>query len=261
MTTKIIDYGTKKRYAIISDIHWNIEGLDAILDDIKIRKINEIICLGDIIDLGPNSKECVDKLIDMNIKSTLWNHELYLLRWTCIEPTIVWEEKKHYEWVKNQLWTKEIEYLQKCPLYYELNIKNSENINKKIILAHYLIKDETLTQPFEKNHLKRDINLWIKYNNKDTIYVLGHVHNSFDINQIEWINNDLKEANELANIKIVASAGCSKDNYVYYAIIEIDKDFSFENIKVNFDRETFVNKIVSTNFPDKENIKKIFYGL
>lgn len=46
----------KKRFAIITDIHGNIEGLNAILKDIENKKIDEIICLGDTIDIGPNSK-------------------------------------------------------------------------------------------------------------------------------------------------------------------------------------------------------------
>ena len=51
-----------KRLAIITDIHGNIEGLNAILKDIENKNIDEIICLGDTIDIGPNSKECIDKL-------------------------------------------------------------------------------------------------------------------------------------------------------------------------------------------------------
>lgn len=257
MTTKTIDWNIKKRYAIISDIHGNIEGLNSILDDIKKRDVDEIFCLWDTIDIGPNSKECVDRLIDMGIESILWNHELYLTRGTDIEPSIIWEEKKLYEWVKNQLWEKEIDYIENCPLYYELNIKYNNIPDKKIILTHYLIKDENLPQPFESTHLKRDINLLKKYNDENIIYVIGHLHNDFDINEIEWIESIKKPI----NIKIVGSAGCSKDNYVSYTIIEIWEEINFENIKVEFDRNTFINKINSLDFPDKDNIKKLFYWI
>ena len=146
----------KKRYAIITDIHGNIEGLNAVLDDIKTKDVDDIFCLGDIIDIGPNSKECVDKLIEQNIKTILGNHELYLLRGTDIEPTIVGEEKEHYKWVKESLTDKEINFIKSCPLYYEIKIDYDEKIsNKKIVLCHYLIKDEKLNQPFEENHLKK----------------------------------------------------------------------------------------------------------
>ncbi len=58
----------KKRIALISDIHGNLEALESILEDIKTKNIDEIICLGDTIAIGPNSKECIDLLIENNVK-------------------------------------------------------------------------------------------------------------------------------------------------------------------------------------------------
>ena len=37
------------RYAIISDIHGNAEALNAVLNDISDRHIEQTICLGDIV--------------------------------------------------------------------------------------------------------------------------------------------------------------------------------------------------------------------
>ena len=253
----------KKRYAIITDIHGNIEGLNAVLDDIKTRNIDDIFCLGDVIDIGPNSKECVDKLIELNIKTILGNHELYLLRGTDIESTIVGEEKEHYKWVKESLTDKEINFIKSCPLYYEINIDYDQKIsNKKIVLCHYLIKDEKLDQPFEENHLKKDVNLWIKYNNPNITYVIGHLHKSFNINEVDGIFGDyIEKTGELTNIEIVDSAGCSYDDNVSYMILEIDKSIKFERIKVKFDRDKLVDKLNKTDFPDKKNIMKYFYGI
>lgn len=44
------------KIAIISDIHGNLEALEAIINDIRNSNIDEIICLGDTIGLGINSK-------------------------------------------------------------------------------------------------------------------------------------------------------------------------------------------------------------
>lgn len=253
----------KKRYAIITDIHGNIEGLNAILDDIKTKDVDDTFCLGDVIDLGTNSKECVDKLLELNIKTTLGNHELYLLRGTDIDSSIVGKEKEHYKWVKDSLTDKEINFIKSCPLYYEINIDYDEQIpSKKIMLCHYLIKNEKLEQPFEEHHLKNDINLWIKYNNPNITYIIGHVHKSFNINEVDGISGDyIEKTNELTNIEVVDSAGCSHNEYVSYMILEIDKSIKFERIKVKFNRDDFVDKLNKTDFPDKKNIMKYFYGI
>ncbi len=38
------------KYAIISDIHANLEALCNVLDDVEKHSVDEIICLGDIVD-------------------------------------------------------------------------------------------------------------------------------------------------------------------------------------------------------------------
>jgi predicted phosphodiesterase len=60
--------------ALISDIHSNLEGLEAVLADIKTQGISEIYCLGDIIGYGPNPRECIDLVMEMNV-CILGNHD------------------------------------------------------------------------------------------------------------------------------------------------------------------------------------------
>lgn len=61
--------------AIISDIHGNLEALQAVLEDIKSRSIEEIYCLGDIVGYGPNPRECVDLVMEHCSVTILGNHD------------------------------------------------------------------------------------------------------------------------------------------------------------------------------------------
>jgi len=63
-----------KPIAIISDIHGNLEALEAVLNDIYAKNITEIVCLGDIIGYGPNPVECVDLCLNFKVV-ILGNHE------------------------------------------------------------------------------------------------------------------------------------------------------------------------------------------
>lgn len=60
--------------AIISDIHANLEALQAVLADIRAQGITEIFCLGDIIGYGPNPCECVDLVMSCEL-CLLGNHD------------------------------------------------------------------------------------------------------------------------------------------------------------------------------------------
>ena len=48
------------KYAIISDIHGNLEALTAVLDKIDEVGITRIICLGDIVGYGVDFETCID---------------------------------------------------------------------------------------------------------------------------------------------------------------------------------------------------------
>ncbi len=60
--------------AIISDIHGNLEALEAVLEDIQQQGVSTIYCLGDIVGYGPNPKDCVDRARQFAV-SVLGNHD------------------------------------------------------------------------------------------------------------------------------------------------------------------------------------------
>lgn len=62
------------RMAIVSDIHGNLEALEAVLADISSQRCDRIICLGDVIGYGPNPCECLDLVMKMN-GCVLGNHD------------------------------------------------------------------------------------------------------------------------------------------------------------------------------------------
>ena len=60
--------------AIISDIHSNLEALQAVLKDIEKQNVTEVYCLGDVVGYGPNPRECVDLVMDCKLV-LLGNHD------------------------------------------------------------------------------------------------------------------------------------------------------------------------------------------
>jgi len=61
--------------AIISDIHGNVDALEAVLADIKVSGAKRIVCLGDVVGYGPRPNECV-ALVEANcVEKILGNHD------------------------------------------------------------------------------------------------------------------------------------------------------------------------------------------
>lgn len=63
------------RQALISDIHGNLEALNAVMADIQQQGIERIVCLGDIVGYGPNPCQCLDIVIQKCQLTILGNHD------------------------------------------------------------------------------------------------------------------------------------------------------------------------------------------
>jgi diadenosine tetraphosphatase ApaH/serine/threonine PP2A family protein phosphatase len=65
-------------WAVLSDIHGNLEALDAVLADIAEQPVTQIFCLGDVVGYGPNPLECLERALDWDV-TILGNHDQALL--------------------------------------------------------------------------------------------------------------------------------------------------------------------------------------
>ena len=63
------------KYAIIADIHANLEAFQVVLEDIEKQKCTHVACLGDVVGYNANPKECLDTVRAMNIPCVKGNHD------------------------------------------------------------------------------------------------------------------------------------------------------------------------------------------
>ncbi len=87
-------------FAVISDIHSNLEALTVTLNDIDRRGIKKIYCLGDVVGYGASPKECLDLVIERCEFILCGNHDQAVF----YEPTNfnVGAERASY-WTRQQL--------------------------------------------------------------------------------------------------------------------------------------------------------------
>ena len=63
------------RFAIFSDIHANLEALEAVLRDAAERECTHFVCLGDIVGYNANPHECVDLVRQLDCPIVKGNHD------------------------------------------------------------------------------------------------------------------------------------------------------------------------------------------
>ncbi len=64
-----------QRIAIISDIHGNHAGLMAALDDIAAQHCDRVVCLGDLVEGGPDNEQVIATLKARQIPCVCGNHD------------------------------------------------------------------------------------------------------------------------------------------------------------------------------------------
>ena len=90
----------KLKYAIISDIHSNLEAFQTVLDKIHQEKVDRIICLGDLVGYNANPNECIELAKNEKIKCILGNHDAAVIgkadiKWFNViaRQAILWTKK------------------------------------------------------------------------------------------------------------------------------------------------------------------------
>lgn len=128
------------RIAIISDIHGNIPALQAVLEDIIERDVEETYCLGDLVGKGPQPAEAVD-LVRQHCSVTVMGNWDYLVCEREI-PTFSWHNKR--------LGHERIEYLKNLPVFHELMFSG-----KVVRLCHASPHDIFYRTHLRSEHHKR----------------------------------------------------------------------------------------------------------
>ncbi len=105
------------KYAIIADIHANLEALQVVLEDIKAQNCTHVACLGDVVGYNANPKECLDIIRGMNIPCVKGNHDEYCSTDENLEgfnphaaEAVNWTRKQLT--VDDRQWLKDLKYLR-----------------------------------------------------------------------------------------------------------------------------------------------------
>ena len=140
------------KIVVFGDVHGNLPALELMVDDAK--KVDQYICLGDVVNYGPWSNECVQFIAELgNCIKIKGNHEDYFIDGKC--------DAKHF-------------------LVQEFFSFCYDNFEEKLLLKEYkkasLIEDYLLCHTIEERYIYHDSIINLENN-----YFIGHSHQQFKI--------------------------------------------------------------------------------
>ncbi|MBI5683181.1 MAG: metallophosphoesterase family protein [Deltaproteobacteria bacterium] len=164
------------RYAIISDVHSNLEAFNAVLEKIDCLGIRDIICLGDIVGYNANPNECVDIVRSRNIKCIMGNHDS---RAAGLEGTDNFTDiaKEAIYWTRKQLNQESLLFLKNLPRMLTFD-------NSRAAAVHGFINNTdryilTLNDAYENFQLMKVEHL------HPAVCFFGHTHRSITYRYID----------------------------------------------------------------------------
>ena len=103
-----------KLFAILGDIHANLDALNVVLDDCRAMGVTDFLCTGDVVGYNACPHECLQIVRDLGCPVVMGNHDHYVSSCQNLEdfnPAAA----EVIEWTRQQLTEDEMTYLQGLP--------------------------------------------------------------------------------------------------------------------------------------------------
>jgi len=108
------------RYAIMADIHSNLEALTAVLEDAKSQNVSAYVCVGDIVGYNANPSECLEIVRDLKATCVRGNHDHYVSHDECLDDFHPMAANV-VDWTRSQLSPEQIAFLRELRLHTIVN--------------------------------------------------------------------------------------------------------------------------------------------
>jgi predicted phosphodiesterase len=230
------------KYAIIADIHANLEAFQVVLEDAEKNNCTHYACLGDVVGYNANPKECLDKVRDMKMPCVKGNHDEY-----CSGENDLEGFNPHataaIHWTRDQLtdedrgWLRDLRYFR--------------------LVANFSIVHATLDGPERWGYVfnKLEASASFTYQNTSVCF-FGHTHVP-----VAFVRDSAVRGGTYSKFRVepgkkyfvnVGSVGQSRDGVPKATYVIYDMDLgTIELRRLDYDMETTMKKIRAAGLPER----------
>lgn len=230
------------KYAILADIHGNLEALQVVLEDCKAQGATHYACLGDVVGYNANPKECLDIIRGMGMPCVKGNHDEYCSTDTALDGFNA-HAAEAVEWTRQQLseedrqWLRDLKYLR--------------------LVANFTIVHATLDVPQRWGYVFDKLAAAASFTYQNTsVCFFGHTHVP-----VAFIRDTVVRGGTYSKFKVepgrkyfvnVGSIGQSRDGVAKatYVIYDMNEG-TIELRRLDYDIPTTQRKIIDAGLPPR----------
>jgi len=228
------------RFAIFSDVHSNLEALEAVLADARDNKCTHFVCLGDVVGYNANPHECLDCIREMDCPIVKGNHDEQA---SMVESSRDFNEMAEaaIQWTRDHLSDADKEWLRALKLQRQVR--------------DFTIVHATLDTPAQWGYVFNNLDAAASFTYQHTtVCFFGHTHVPMVFTRGQNVRQERKE-----HIRIepgrkyfinVGSVGQPRDGNwrAAYCIYDIANNL-VELLRVKYDLATAQKKITKAGLP------------
>ena len=229
------------RVALISDIHGNAVALDAALADIGREGVDDVVCLGDLAQGGPQPAEVVDRVRALGCRVVIGNADAFLLDPAASREPATARHLEVRAWTLERLGEKRIDFLRT----FEPTVETELAPGRSLLCFHGSPSsyDDVLLPSLDDGELRS-----LLAGHRADVLAGGHVH-------LQWLHRFGG-----ALFLNPGSVGLGYDHeqpeedfrfdaWAAYAIVDVGETLEVSFRRVPFDAAAVVAAIVESGIP------------
>ena len=238
------------KYAIISDIHSNLEAFTSVLDAIDAEGVEDIVCLGDIVGYGADPNRCVEIIKERNIPSIIGNHDAVACG--IYEPTHFNDMAAYAAlWTRSELHPENRLFLNKLP--------------EKLTVDGFLTVHGAITDPDKYILSAYDAVPEFSMMEEETVCFFGHTHVAvtyfYANNRVETLSPSvIALEGEVKYLINPGSVGQPRDRDPRASFVIFDDEGTAEYRRVEYDIKRAQEKIIKTGV-DRKLAERLSHGI
>ena len=230
------------KYAVIADIHGNLDAFQVVLEDARAQKCSHYCCVGDVVGYGGYPKECLDIVRAMNMPCVKGNHDEYCSSEEDLEgfnphaaEAVIWTRKQLTE--DDRKWLRDLKYIR--------------------LVASFSMVHATLDQPERWGYVFDKLMAAASFTYQNTgVCFFGHTHVP-----VAFIRDSVVRGGTYSKFKVepgrkyfvnVGSVGQPRDNNPKAAYVIYDlQEGSIEIRRLDYDIAAAQRKILEVGLPPR----------
>ena len=230
------------KYAVIADIHGNLDAFQVVLEDARAQKCTHYCCVGDVVGYGGYPKQCLDIVRAMNMPCVKGNHDEYCSSEEDLEgfnphaaEAVIWTRKQLTE--DDRKWLRDLKYIR--------------------LVASFSMVHATLDQPERWGYVFDKLMAAASFTYQNTgVCFFGHTHVP-----VAFIRDSVVRGGTYSKFKVepgrkyfvnVGSVGQPRDNNPKAAYVIYDlHEGSIEIRRLDYDIAAAQRKILEVGLPPR----------